>query len=382
MEKEKLNIKEVDPMEDPFEDFDLTTLDEFIKESEKPPEEPEVPTEEPKEKIKEEIESSKDEEEKEEEDLEESKKEGPSSQNTKESPLTPYAKMLVEEGLLPEFDENEFDGTVESFVELQRNYDQKRFEEFKSSSLDPRVKWLQDNLEQGVPFTKLLEFDEKQTAVSTITEDSLKDNIELQKEVVRRYYEETTTLSEDRIDNLIKRLETLDELDIESVTNLGELKSILQEKEEQERLTVQQQQEYIRKENEKFVQTFNKSLEETKEIIPGIKMSSLIKDRVKRTLMTPVAVNPHTGEPMNKIAQARAENPIDFEIKLAYLFEVTKGFTDMTSLAASGKKKTLEEFEKAVQSIDTTKQTYKPQYSKERQRTFIKEAEEIGKFLG
>ena len=69
------------------------------------------------------------------ESTQEVKTEEPSSQEIEtSSPLTPYAKMLVEEGLLPNIDLEKFDGSVDSLLEAQRQYDLQRFESFKEST--------------------------------------------------------------------------------------------------------------------------------------------------------------------------------------------------------------------------------------------------------
>jgi len=50
------------------------------------------------------------------------------------------------------------------------------------------------------------------------------------------------------------------------------------------------------------------------------------------------------------------ENPVEFELKLHYLFEVTKGFTDFSKLTEKGKKDATKSFEAAVSDLD--KETY------------------------
>lgn len=370
---EDINVKEKD-----FEDFDLSSLDEMMAEFGESQQEQEQ-------EEQEDIALSQEEEEQEEfneeseEDSNEKKQEEPSSHETKDSPLTPYAKMLVEEGLLPNIDLEKFDGSAESLLEAQRQYDLERFESFKESTLDPRVKWLQDNLEQGVPLVKLLELDEQKFTLENITEETLSESEDVQKNILKNYYKETTNFGDDKINKIIERLETLGELETESKSSLEELKGILQQKEQaqieqakQERLNAQEQQK-------KALEDFQKTLDKTQEIIPGIKVSDLLKDRIKQTLTTPVAIDQQTGMPLNKIAKARAENPLDFEIKLAYLFEVTKGFTDWNALGSSGKRKALEEFEKSASSIDFNKGQYKSANTSKQTNSYLEEMEKISR---
>jgi len=317
----------------------------------------------------------------EESNTDEEKPEEPSSQNTKDSPLTPYAKMLVEEGVLPNLDLENFDGTADSLMQAYSEYDQKRFEQYKESYLDPRVKWLQDNLEEGVPLNKLLEIDEKKFELSKVTEGTLEENEDLQRTVVKNYYKETTNFTEEKIDKLIERLETLGELESESKSSLSELKTVLEQKEQYELEQSKRQRQILREQEQKVLEEFNNTIDKTEEIIPGIKLSSLIKDRIIKTLTTPVDVDPQTGYPVNKIAKARSTNPLDFEIKLAYLFELTKGFQDWSSLGTAGKRKAIEEFEESIKSIDYNKGGYKPSQSSNKGKSYLEEMEKITKLF-
>lgn len=308
----------------------------------------------------------------------EENKEDPSSQEIKDSsPLTPYAKMLVEEGLLPNIDLSKFDGKVESLLEAQRQYDLQRFENFKESTLDPRVKWLQDNLENGVPFNKLLEIDEQNLTINSITEESLVDNENLQKDILRAYYRETTELPEDRIDRIVERLETLGELEAESKVNLQDLKAIVSQK---EKAAIEQakvdQANYVKAQQD-ALNNFKDTLLKTNEIVPGLKVSELMKDRIYKTLTTPVATDEQTGAPLNKIAKARAEDPINFEIKLAWIFEATNGFKDWSALSSPGKRKALEEFENSLKNVDLGKSTTKSPLYKQGADSSLKEMEQL-----
>lgn len=313
------------------------------------------------------------------EDINEEIKEEPSSQDTNESsPLTPYAKMLVEEGLLPNIDLGKFDGTVESLLEAQRVYDQQRFESFKESTLDPRVKWLQDNLEQGVPFQKLLELDNQTVSINSITEEALSENEELQKDILRQYYSETTNFSTQKIDKMIERLETIGDLGTESTNSLQELKTLIAAKEQKAVEDARAAKEAAVKQQEQALNQFRETLNKTDEIIPGHKLSQLMKDSIYKTLTTPVAVD-ESGTPLNEIAKARIENPMDFEIKLAAIWKYTEGFKDWSKLGISGKKRAIEEFENSVKDIDLTKTNFKKNTYNQETKSYLKEMESISK---
>ena len=361
-------------MENNFEDFekiDLSSLDEMLNSFPKLGEE-EIENEDIDTNIDDVVEADV--------DNEDINKEVPSSQETEtSSPLTPYAKMLVEEGLLPNIDLEKFDGSVDSLLEAQRQYDLQRFESFKESTLDPRVKWLQDNLEQGVPFQKLLEIDTQKTTVDLITEDTLNSNEDLQRDILRQYYSETTNFSQQKIDKMIERLETIGDLGTESKNSLQELKTIIKQKEEAAVANAQLERENAIKQQQETLKQFKDTLTKTQEIIPGHKLSDLMKDSIYKSLTTPVAVDEY-GTPLNEIAKARLENPMDFEIKLAAIWKYTDGFKDWSKLGISGKKKAIEEFENSVKNLDL-KNTQKPTVYNQETRNYLKEMEKINKLL-
>lgn len=282
----------------------------------------------------------------------------PSSSDTKKpeknSFLTPYAKLLMEEGVLQDFDVEKFDGSADSLVEAFKQQVNRHVESYKET-LDPRVKWLQDNVEQGVPLETLLAIDKQRVELNTITPELLSENKDLQKNLVRNYLKSTTTgWSDAKIEREIARLDDLGELDTEAKESFEILKQLNAEQEKQLAIQAKTEREAALKAQQDALNNFKKSLDETKEIIPGLNVTPAIKDKIFKTLTTPVATDPN-GNPMNMIAKARAENPLEFEMKLAYIFELTKGFKDWSPMITPGKKSAIKEFEEAARKLDYNK---------------------------
>lgn len=283
----------------------------------------------------------------------------PSSQETSEKdskkfPLTPYAKLLVEEGVLQNFDIEKFDGSADSLIDAFKNQVSVHVEEYKST-LDPRIKWLQDNIEEGVPLEALLRLDKEKITFSSLSDKDLEENEDLQKNIVREYFRKTTTgWSDTRIEKEINRLADIGDLKAESKEFFEELKGLTAKEEEQMKVQAQKEQEEAIRKQKEILDTFKKKLEETKEIIPGTEVSKQVKETIYKVLTTPVGYD-NFGIPMNAIAKARSENPIEFEMNLAYIFEVTKGFKDWSSLISTGKKKAIQEFEEAAARLDVNK---------------------------
>src|SRR5690606_16370647 len=100
------------------------------------------------------------------------------------SPLVPYAKLLVEEGILPNFDIEEFDGTAESLKEAMTKEIYSGIEGYKES-LPEDVKKLINGYEAGVPLEKLIELNKQNFSISSIKDEDLESNENIQKDIVR-----------------------------------------------------------------------------------------------------------------------------------------------------------------------------------------------------
>lgn len=281
----------------------------------------------------------------------------PSSKDTiKSSPFTPYAKLVTEEGILPNFKIDEWDGTPQGLIKAMQdeiNYGINS----QIERLDPRVRWLAENVREGVAFEDLLSVDKQRLTLNTITEENLQDET-VQKDIARQYYKETTSFSDARINKEIERLEATGDLGEETKGFFDELKQLNAQKEVQLKEQAKQQRVVQEQAQAKVLDDFKKNVSAIDEIIPGVKVNTIMKDKIYKGLTTPVDVDPQTGMPMNKIAKARMADPVKFETTLMYLFEATDGFKDFSVFQSAGKKNAIKEFEDSVSNMDfsTSKQ--------------------------
>ena len=299
----------------------------------------------------EEIEDEVEDEETEQEDPS-SKKQPPQSKSKTSSPLTPYAQLLIDEGVLPNLDIKKFDGTTDSLKEAMVEEIVGAVESYKDS-LPIEIKHLINNYEEGVPFEKLLEINKIETDVAKISEESLEEDTNLQKKLVTDYLKKTTKFSETKINKLVEGYEDSGDLEDEAKSSLSELQKIVKTEKEKainEAKLLKDQNEENRKTE---LKTLHDKIKATEEIIPGLKLNQKVKDNIYSSMTTPVGYD-QAGRPVNKIVAARMENPVDFELKLHYLFEVTKGFKDFSKLVEKGKKDTIKSFEEAVSNLDNS----------------------------
>lgn len=271
------------------------------------------------------------------------------SNENSSSPLVPYAKYLKEEGILPNFDIEKFDGSINGlregmFTEINQGVDAYK------NSLPDVVKHLINNYEAGVPLEKLLQIDSERAKYTSYSEDDL-GNEDTQKELVRDYLTKTTKYSPERIDRDIQRLVDLQELETEAKAVLPELVAIQNEVEQQELAYVQQQKVEAEQNRLQELETLQKTLEETDEIIPGNKMSNLIRQKIFKNLTTPVGYT-EQGQPLNKLGAYRQKEPVKTEIILNYIFEATNEFKDWSAFSKGAKRAIISEIENAAKTMD------------------------------
>ena len=278
-------------------------------------------------------------------------KEDPSSDDiNKPSPFTPYAKLVKEEGVLPNFDIDTWDGKPEGLIQGMQSEINNGIKAYKES-FDPRVKWLADNIDNGVAFEDLLNVDKQRLTLATITDEGITSDEALQKDIVKQYYKETTKFPDATIDKAIERLEATGDLEEESKGFFTQLKELNVQKEQQLQEQAQQKQIEQQQAQEQQLIGFKETLSKIDEIIPGVKVNTNMKDKLYKGLTTAIDVNPATGQPVNEIQKAFMENP-QLETTFAYIWYATNGFKDFKVFGSTGKKAAVAEFTDAIKGMD------------------------------
>jgi hypothetical protein len=182
-------------------------------------------------------------------------------------------------------------------------------------SLPKEISDLITNYEEGVPFDELLQIKSDQIRLNSITDESLEDNIDLQKNLVRNFYKEKG-FTEAKIEKMVSKAEDLDELEDEAKEALAELK----ESENKRLESIQAETKRKALENQKaYVESVNKlnsTINEVKEIIPGVKIDEKTKKELFNMITKPAETR--DGVSYSEIMLLREKNPLDFELKLNY----------------------------------------------------------------
>ncbi len=139
--------------------------------------------------------------------------------------------------------------------------------EYYKDSLPDRVKNLINNYEEGVPLDKLLEIDRTEVEVEKISEDTIKEDVDLQKKMVETYLKKTSKFSEKKIKNMIQYYEDSGELESEALSATSELKDLIVKEKEQLVEEAKVEQQRAQQQAQKELAELNKKIQDMDEII-------------------------------------------------------------------------------------------------------------------
>lgn len=147
------------------------------------------------------------------------------------------------------------------------------------------------------------------------------DNEQLRRNILTALYQETTQFSEDRIKKLVDRSFELGDDVQEAKEALSGLKkarkdyveSLKQEQVKQREAQTKQQQEALKNLKEK-INSFEG-------VVPDQKINKATKTKLEKMLTTPVK-QLENGQVLNAVWAKRAENSLEFDLKLAHLIDL------------------------------------------------------------
>lgn len=219
------------------------------------------------------------------------------------------SELLKEEGIV----EDTFEDKEALFTYFKTVADN-NVQEWKDS-LPSEIADLINNYEEGVPFDELLQIKSTQIKLDSITDDKLEDNLDLQKNLVKNFYKEKG-FTEAKIEKMVSKALELDELEEEAKEALAELKAIESKKLESLKAEQKRQELENQKAYTESINKINSTINEVKEIIPGVKIDEKTKKELFNMITKPAEVR--GDQPISQVMLLREKNPIDFELKLNY----------------------------------------------------------------
>lgn len=288
------------------------------------------------------------------------------------SPFIPFANVLIEGGIFDEESVKDIDfSTEEGLVQAiskRINLEVDNFKQQYIQEKDPEVRQFMELIGKGISHDDASRIVLDESTVNKYSDTNLKDNEDLQKEVITKYlkmFDENITNEE--IEEQLEYLSDTSKLESKSIVLANKLK----EKITSEKQTLIEKQTQL---EEQAKVNMQKQLEDVKtlvlnkkEIIPGKVLNDEIKNKIFESMVTAVGKDPVSGQPINKIAQKRLENPVEFEITLHYLNELGVFDGNWNGITNTIKSNAVKELEKSLSNsspINGTNPSYNQQNNK------------------
>lgn len=268
------------------------------------------------------------------------------SQDASPNFYSSLATVLNEQGLLPNLNLKE--NKIENIDDFTNAIKSEVNDQVKNYLLEKIGEEGYDALEKGI---SLAEFEQHRNNVLTldsIDEQSLSDNLELSKEIILQDYIQQG-ISEDKAIRILKKT-----IDLGDEAILEDAKLSLQSLKEFEQVrleNVKVEREKARldaiREQEKIDNDLKNSIYKSDEIIPGMKLNKQIQDKVYKSITEIVGQTPD-GMLENKLMKHRREDPIAFDVKMYYLYELTNGFNDFSAVVKKQQSRAVNDLERAL----------------------------------
>lgn len=256
------------------------------------------------------------------------------------------ASVLHEQGLLPSFDlqSNKIENVDDIVAAFRAETDNLVKEKLVQALGEDGY----DAITKGIPLTDLAKVRESQTALENITDEALQSDPELSKRIIYQDYI-NQGIPEDRAKRMLRRIiDSGEDALLEDATeSLQSLKLFEQKQLENRKLEYQKQQQAQEREQQELETKVKDKIYNSKELIKGLKLNKAIQDKVYKS-MTEIVGKNEDGVLENKLMRDRRSNPIEFDTKLYYLYELTNGFKDFSKVANTTRSSAIDDLERSM----------------------------------
>jgi len=249
------------------------------------------------------------------------------------------SNVLFEQGVIPSLESSENIKTVDDFTNVLK----------KEIDIQTQIR-LEEYL-ANLDLEKIALSRQSQLELENIDEDYLKDNLEVAKEIIYRDYL-NQGLSEDRARKMLRKTVDLGEDVIieDALESKESLKSFEARQEALERERYQENIKLQREQQEQVENSIKNYIFNSQEIVKGLPNTKALQEKVYKTMTEVVSKNPQTGDLENKFMKDRSSNPIEFDTKMYYFYELTNGFTDLGKISTTVNSKAVKNLEKALRT--------------------------------
>jgi hypothetical protein len=299
----------------------------------------------------------------EEEEVSEEVKNTPLSDDTKENKdasgsfALAFAKFQQDRGVISDFNEEELLKIEEESGEvgmLEYLLDKSResiFEEAKKMYAADKEELAEyfDLKDIGVDTETAKELAYQKGHFGNITEEDLTESEDLRRKVIEQHYKMTTNFNESKIKKLVENIFNLGEDETEAIEALEVIKESTKKQIEEVKKQTLEQQKMQQKLIEDARENMKKLIYETDEIIKGQKINKQTQKKLEEMILQPAAKDAN-GNALNAIWAKRAENPQEFDLKVAYLLHTGVFDGKMDKLKSKTKTEVVTGFEEMLRS--------------------------------
>lgn len=273
--------------------------------------------------------------------LEKEEKENLDSPANSETVFKPLAEFLKEQGFFSDLEleiKNEDDLADAFRKEIKKN-------EF--ADLNEYQKQYLDSLREGVPDVVVQEHLRTQQVFENLTDEILEEE-DIRKQVIiqdRLASGWSKERAEKDYDRIFNNGDSYEESKISRDNLIAKEKQEFQARVEQEKQSKVEADKAAKKQLEDLKQAVFKE----ENLFGAFKVDDGLKTRVHEAMIKVVDYTPE-GLPLNKLMKHRVENPVDFETKLYYLYELTNGFKDINKFVSKSGSIAAKKLSEAVQN--------------------------------
>jgi len=205
----------------------------------------------------------------------------------------------------------------------------------------------------GMDPTTILNMDNYINSLETLKEtisDDTEDMVKTRKDIINAALKEQG-FTESAIERSVKRIINSGD-DIEEARESIELLANLANKEKADYiLEIKESKEKREKDNKQFIVDIKDTINKKKEIIPGVKITDLVKEKILKGIINPINKSKFTGTPISKVDSYMENNPKEARIVLSYLLEITKNFEDWSVFQKAAKKQAVSKLDRTITDI-------------------------------
>jgi len=273
-----------------------------------------------------------------EDDQDEGSDEDDESGDSSSNIYSSLATFIHEQGLLPSLDIEKTEiKTAEEFADALKN------------EVTTQSRILAEDYLSKLDIEAIARSQAEIKDLENIDEEYLKSNIEAAKQIIYQDYL-NQGLDEKKAGRLLSRLVDLGEDAIieDALESTSSLKEFNSRKIQEQKDAYEENVRLEKEANEKSEKVLKETIFDRKDLINGYTPTKAIQDKVYKSINEIVGKSPVDGSFENKFMKERRENPIDFEARMYYFYELTNGFKDYNKVATSAKSKAINDLEAIV----------------------------------